>query len=95
MSFKAWPTGPVEKSTRRGNANTAELWLPIGADKYDTETRAKFPGHAPPPAAPRPVPKWQASTLPFHDATTYKASFAGTHVSRPEIHKPQQQTQKL
>lgn len=32
------------RSTRRGNAHTADLWLPVGKDEYATETAMAYPG---------------------------------------------------
>lgn len=80
---------------KRGTASHA-LWLPTGHDEYETETRAKFPGHAPPPAAPRAVEKWEPNTLPFYGHTeTGDAYKAHREVGRPAIHQPRQKTVTL
>lgn len=91
---RAAPLVSAAKSSKRGNASQA-LWLSIGADKYSTETRHAYPGSAPPPPAPRPVPKWEPNTLPFHDRTVYRESFSGVTGGKPEIYRPRQQTSTL
>ncbi|RYG52869.1 hypothetical protein EON67_00170 [archaeon] len=83
-------------SYTRGNSSQP-LWLSIGGQRYSTETSDKYSGHMPPPAAPRPVPKWQPNTLHLHGETTYGDSFVayGASASKAEIHKPVAQTKPL
>jgi len=97
LAYPAHAVTRPERSAVRGNANTAELWLTIGKDKYETETNLAFPGHKPPPAVARPIPKWEPNGLPFYGETTNASAFtgAGAGAARTEIHKPVGQTVKL
>jgi hypothetical protein len=55
------------------------LWLAIGSNSYETETKAKYTGPIPPPPAARPIPKWEDSKLPFHAGTTYRETVSSAN----------------
>jgi hypothetical protein len=91
-AFVAHPLPPPTKKKGAAAKPATPLWMSEGGMTYATENREKFVAHPVPPPAAKAVVKYEASTLPFHDATIYRSSYTGTVVPRREIHKPQQQT---
>lgn len=59
-----------------------------GETRMDTEYRMRFPGHMPPPAAPRIEQKYKPSDVKLHAETETRAAFKNTEYARPEPFKP-------